>query len=289
MNIRLTFLTIFIACCTLTCAQDPSEKSADSEKPNNADKSNSSEKLGGQDLQKDHAADRETREIFFRTLNETRSRGAQEFAYLLFQESVRKEITLSDDSANAAREVLSQTRSSAEKLYEQLKAKTISGEELQVKMRELMTNADRDIWKTLGDSNSKRDRLVGLFVQHRRCSSVLNRIVAERVGLDESRRQEIISKKETVEREMFEERSRDVQSPGDRFRAWEKIHKKIDGVVSEMLTPEQRENLEKLKGEPFKFEEFPLPPGRGRKGGHGRRDNEQDEKCRECEKFANDR
>ncbi len=288
MVFRLAFLTFFIAFGTFTAAQDTPDKAAKS------DKSSDQGRSGRQDADKDPRSDRETREIFFRTLSETRSRGAQEFSYLLFQESVRKEINLGEDSAKAAREILSQTRSSAEKLYEQLKAKKLTSEELKVKMQEIMTNADRDIWKTLGESNSKRDRLVELYVQHRQCSAVLNKIVAEKVGLEETRRREIIAQKEAVEREMFEDRSHDAQNPGDRFRAWEKVQKKIDGVVSEMLTTEQRDKLEKLKGEPFKFEEFPFPPGppgRGREGGRerNRRDNEHDEKCRDNEKLAGDR
>ena len=166
MVFRLAFLTFLIAFGTFTAAQDSPEKSAKS------DKSSDQGRSGRQDADKDPRSDRETREIFFRTLSETRSRGAQEFSYLLFQESVRKEINLGEDSAKAAREILSQTRSSAEKLYEQLKAKKITSEELKVKMQEIMTSADRDIWKTLAESNAKRDRLVELYVQHRKCSGV---------------------------------------------------------------------------------------------------------------------
>lgn len=267
MIFRLTFLTCVFAFTACSCAQSE------------------------QDREKPLPSDREARETFFRTLSETRSRGAQEFSYLLFQESVRKEIELSEASAKSAREILSQTRTSVEKLYAQLKAKEITSDELKVKMLEIMTNADRDIWKILGESSSKRDRLVGLFVQHRHCASVLNKIVAEKIGLEESRRQEIVTKKEAVEREMFEERSRDSQSPGDRFRAWEKVQKKLDSVVSEMLTPEQREKLEKLKGEPFKFEEFQGGPSRrGRDGDRDRNrgDDGHKEKSRDCEKFAGD-
>ena len=288
MFLRLTFLMSLFVYSAVVRAQDPL---TNPDKPT-ASRSQEPERNSTPDP-KSREADRESREIFFRTLNETRSRGAQELCYLLFQESVRKEIELNEDSAKAAREILIQTRSSAEKFYEQLKAKTITSDELKVKMLEIMTNADRDIWKILGESNSKRDRLIGLFVQHRQCSSVLNKIVAEKVGLEDSRRQEIVSKKEAEERKMFEERSREVQSPGDRIRAWEKVQKQIDGVVSKMLSDEQRKKLEELKGEPFMFETFAFPPGpsgRGREGGGDRRrENGHDEKCRDCEKLADDR
>lgn len=297
MFLRLTFLTILFVSSASICAQDPPLKPADPGKLGAKDKPNGEADKKEQEKTQDSERkpqDREAREIFFRTLSETRSRGAQEFSYLLFQESVRKEIDLSEDCAREAREILSRTRSSAEKLYDQLKAKQINSDELKVKMLEIMTNADRDIWKALGESNAKSDRLIGLYVQLRHHSAVLNKIVAEKVGLDEVRRHEIIAKKEAVERELFEERSRDVQTPGDRFRAWEKVQKKIDGVVSEMLSQEQRDNLEKLKGKPFAFEEFsppPGPPGRGREGGRdrNRRENGHDEKCKDSEKLADDR
>lgn len=289
MFLRLTFLMSLFVYSAVVHAQDPL---TNPDKPT-ASRSQEPERNSTPDP-KSREADRESREIFFRTLNETRSRGAQELCYLLFQESVRKEISLSDDSAKATREILSQTRSSAEKLYEQLKAKEITAEELKVELREIMTSADRDIWKTMSESNANVDRLIGLFVQHRQSAAVLNRVIADKVGLDEPRRHEIIAKKEAVEKEMFEERSRDAQSPGDRFRAWERVQKKIDGEVSKMLTSDQRDKLEKLKGKPFNFEEFAYPPGpppRGRDGGRdrNRRENGRDEKCPDCEKLANDR
>ncbi len=293
MFFRLTFFTVVLALSSVSCAQDAPSKSTNSDNPDQSAKP-SKQQSENRSQERPVPPDRESREIFFRTLSETRSRGAQEFSYLLFQESIRKEIDLSDEGAKAAREVLAQTRTSAEKLYDQLKAKEINRDELKTKMLGIMSDCDRDIWKILVDSKANSDRLVGLFVQHRHCASVLNKIVAEKVGLEEPRRLEIIAKKEAIEREMFEDRSREAQNPGDRFRAWEKVQKKIDGVVSEMLTAEQREKLEGLKGKPFKFEEFafpPGPPGRGRDGARerNRRDGDHDEKCRESEKLAGDR
>jgi hypothetical protein len=293
MFFRLTLLTFLFVSGAFTCAQESPVKLSNSEQSSNPARSTQEKPVAqakASDPEKPQG-DRELREVFFRTLNETRSRGAQEFCYLLFQESVRKEINLSVESAKAAREVHSQTRVSAEKLFERLKAKEITAEELKVKMREIMINADRDIWKNITESKSKSDRLIGLFVQHRHFTAVLNKIVAEKVGLDETRRLEIVAKKEAVEKEMFDERSRETQSPGDRFRAWEKVQKTLDAKVSAMLTAEQREKLEQLKGEPFKFEEFQLPPGRGRDGGRDRnhRENSRDEKCKEADMLAGDK
>lgn len=297
MFLRLTFLTLLFVCNGYTYAQDLRVKPDAPVKPVNSDKA---EKSRGEDPERglpsepnSRESDRESRDVFFRTLNETRSRGAQELSYLLFHESVRKEIGLSEDNAKAAREVLSHTRASAEKLYEQFKAKEIAPETLRVKLLDIMTKGDQDIWQTLGGTSEKSDRLIGLFVQHRHCSAALNKIVAGKIGLDETLRQEIVAKKEAEERKMFEERSRETQSPGDRFRAWEKVQKQIDSLISGMLSLDQRDKLEKLKGEPFKFEEFaypPGPPGRGRDGGRdrNRRDN-RDEKCRDCQKLADDR
>jgi len=291
---------VMVGSAVNVCAQDTPALDT----PENPKKSETSNQL---DPKQGSRPERETREIFFRTLSETRSRGAQELGYLLFQKSVREEIGLDDQSAKAAREVLSQTRSAAEKLYDQLKAKEISAVELKTEMSKIMADADRDIWEALGESKSKRDRLIGLFVQHRHASAVLNKVVAEKIGLAEPRRQEIVGKKEAIEREMFEAGSRQMSSnsPGDRFRSWEKAQKKIDIAISEMLTEEQRSKLEALKGDPFKFEEFQFPPGpppgpppgRGRDGSRdggrdrdpNRRENDREEKCRDCDKLVGDR
>jgi len=297
---RLAFSIFVMSLGVFACAQDEPANSQNSEKSHqqDADKKDAVKKDHGKqepDKQagRDSRSDRETREIFFRTLNETRSRGAQEFGYLLFQKSVREEIGLDDASAKAARDVLSKSRSSGEKLYEQLKQHKISADELKTEFVKVMAEADREMWQVLGDSNFKRDRLVGLYVQLHKASAALNKVVAEKVGLEEARRIEIISKKETIEREMFEDASNENAGPADRFRSWEKTQKKVHTVISEMLSEEQRAKLEGLKGEPFVFEQFPFPPpgppGRGRDGGHDRRNREErDDKCRDCDKLVND-
>ncbi len=272
-----------------------SDDSKSTEKPNGQASGNSDS--GSQEPEKptnrDSRSERETREIFFRTLNETRSRGAQEFGYLLFQKSVREEVGLDDSSAKAARDILSKSRSSGEKLYEQLKHHKISADELKTEFLKVMVEADREMWQVLGDNESKRERLIGLYVQLHKSSAALNKVVAEKIGLEDARRLEIIAKKEAIEREMFEESSRENAEPSDRFRSWERTQRKVHLVISEMLSQEQRAKLEGLKGASFEFEQFPFPPpgspGRGRDGGRDRRNREdRDEKCRDCDKLVTD-
>ena len=283
MFLRLALSSIILLCGVVAHAQDDAANSTQSNKSNS------------QEPEKGSRSDRETREIFFRTLNECRSRGAQEFGFLLFQKAVREEVGLDEAGAKAAREVLSKSRSQGDKLYEQLKHNKITADELKAEFVKVMAEADREMWKTLVDANVKQDRLVGLYVQLHKSPAVLNKIVAERVGVDELRRMEMIAKKDVLEREMIQEASKDNDGPGDRFRSWEKIQRKVDTAISEMLTADQRTKLEELKGETFEFEQFPFPPpgppGRGRDGDRDRRGREKsrDDKCCGNEMFANDR
>ncbi len=308
---RIALLSLLMSVGAFVCAQDEPSNSKNSGQPvagqqeaSNQEASKvdpSKQDPSKQDLGKresgkqepdrpagrDLRSDRETREIFFRTLNETRSRGAQEFGYLLFQKSVREEVGLDDASAKAAREVLSKSRASGEKLYEQLKNHRISADELKTEFLKVMADADREMLQVLDDSAVKRDRLVGLYVQLHKASAVLNKVVAEKVGVEEVQRNQIISKKETIEREMFEEASSENAGPADRFRSWEKTQKKVHTVITEMLSEEQRAKLEGLKGEPFEFEQFPFPPP-GSRGRDRRNREERDDKCRDCDKLVTD-
>ena len=291
---RLVLLMLVMPFGAFACAQDePIKPANEKNSERKAEQQDAKQQEAGKQSGQGSRSDRETREIFFRTLNETRSRGAQEFGYLLFQKSVREEVGLDDTSAKAARDVLAKSRAAGDKLYDQLKHHKITAEELKAEFVKVMAEADREMWEVLGDSKLKRDRLVNLYVQFHKASAVLNKVVAEKVGLDESRRVEIISKKEKIEREMFEESSSQNAEPADRFRAWEKTQKKVHALITDMLTKEHLAKLEELKGEPFEFEQFPFPPpgppGRGRDGGRDRRNREErDEKCRDCEKLVND-
>lgn len=286
MFLRLALSSFILLGSVVARAQDDTAKS---------NQSNQSNQSSSQEPEKGARSDRETREIFFRTLNECRSRGAQEFGFLLFQKAVREEVGLDEAGAKAAREVLSKSRSQGDKLYEQLKHNKITADELKAEFVRVMAEADREMWKTLVDANVKQDRLVGLYVQLHKSPAVLNKIVAERVGVDEMQRTEMVAKKDSLEREMIQEASKENDGPGDRFRSWEKIQRKVDTAMSEMLSAEQRTKLEQLKGEAFEFEQFPFPPpgppGRGRDSDRDRRGHEKsrDDKCCGNEMLANDR
>ncbi len=289
MFARLAVSIVILFCGAFAYAQDESAKST---KP-----LENSEDARPQDAAKEARSDRETREIFFRTLNECRSRGAQEFGFLLFQKAVREEIGLDDAGAKAAREVLSKSRSNGDKLYEQLKHRKITEDELKAEFVKVMAEADRDMWKTLIDFNAKRDRLIGLYVQLHKSPAVLNKVVAEKIGLDELRRMEMVAKKDVLERKLIDEAAKENEGREDRMRSWEKIQKKVDSAIADMLSEDQRSKLETLKGDTFVFERFPFPPpgppGRGRDAGRDRdrrdRENDRDEKCHDNEKFADDR
>ncbi len=217
MLVRYLALLFVLAIVVHTNAQDTRERpksEPSSGQVNDPQSKRTGETQQGESPRRDLDPDREVREVFFKALAETRSRGEQEFGYLLFQKSVRDEIGLNEESAKAAREVLGKTRASGEKLFEQLKSKSITNDELKIELQKVMESTDKEIWKVLVDGNVKCDRLLGLFVQHRSSSAVLNKVVAQKVGLDEAVRLKMVSKKDALEREMFEVASQEGPNGG---------------------------------------------------------------------------
>lgn len=230
--------------------------------------------------------DHKVREEFFKISHEVRdrTRGAQEMGYLLFQKAVREEIGLDDDRAKSIRDSHIELRAAADQIFEKFATGKLDKADLARELEKAFLAADVKFSQALGDDKS-RDRLVGLFVQHRKASSVTNKLVAERVQLDEKDRLAILSQKEAIERELIEKHS--SERPEDRWKSWEKIQRKVDEVVAQKLSPEQLERLEKLKGKEFVFEARPFGSGRP---GPPRGESPQNRDCKEgdCKESSKD-
>ncbi len=222
------------------------------------------------------AEDRKHLEVFFRAIQETRSHGAQEMAYLLFQKSVRKELGLTEENEKALRDNGNKLRQQIDQLRVALKANEIDEQQLVDKLKELVNKADDQFIQGLGTPD-KLERLIGIFVQHRKASSALNSLVAERIGLSEQKRKEILIGKESLEKELMEKAFSQDADPDDRHRAWGKIQRKIDDYVAEKLDADQLEKLDSVKGEAFAFE----PPF-----GPGRPSRDRGERSRDCCEIA---
>jgi hypothetical protein len=221
--------------------------------------------------------DRKPRDLFFRTMYEVRSRAGHDLAYLLFQKKVRDEIGLSDERHRAVMEIGKALRSDTEDLHNQFKSEKIAPEQLAPKLREVVSASDKKFLEALG-SDTVRNRLIGLFVQHRKASAALNELVAAKIGLSDEKRKELLGIKENRERELIEAAFAAAPKLEDRRKNWEKIQRQIDDLVSENLTSEQREKLEALKGKPFEFEPNSMGPGRPRR----EHDEHRDRSDRNC-------
>lgn len=227
------------------------------------------------------------RDLFFRTLRATRTHGAQDLTYLLIQKSVRDEVGMNEDGWREIRDRFSAQRAQGDKLLNQLeqdwsKEKAIpeaSIEKLKSELTKIAVEADAAVLKIL-EKNQVTHRLIALFVQHRDASAAVNKLVAEKIELEESRRLEILEKREKIEREVFAAASEEFRdgasNPNTRRKIWEKVQKKIDMTISAELTSKQRALLEELRGKPFTFE-LPEPPSkRGPRGGPSR---DHDKEC----------
>ena len=268
MLLRLTIFTCLIGLSASLDAQEPlvqdaSKQSRSSQSGTVNDDSHSS-----------------AREVFFRTMRATRTHGAQDLTFLLIQKSVRDEVGLNDDGWREIRDLYAENRLQGEKLFTQLESdwnektnREKSVENLKSELSRIAEESDTAVWKIL-EKHHVTERLIGLFVQHRDASAVVNKLVAQKIGLDEARRLEVLEKREQVEREVFESASEEfregARNPNMRRKIWEKVQQKIDMAISDELTSEHKSLLEKLQGEPFTFEVPdgpPPPPSRGEIGG----------------------
>ncbi len=222
------------------------------------------------------AEDRKHLEVFFRAIHETRSHGAQEMAYLLFQKSVRKELGLTEENEQSLKDSGNKLREQIDRLRVALKSNEIDEQQLVDQLKELVEKADAQFIQGLGTPD-KLERLIGIFVQHRKASAALNSLVAERIGLSEQKRREILAGKEALEKELMEKAFSQDADPDDRHRAWEKIQRKIDDYVAEKLAADQLEKLDAVKGKAFAFEP-PFGPGRQRR--------DRGERSRDCCEIA---
>lgn len=264
--IRLLGCVLLLTCGETLWAQNP-----------NAPKDNPSEQNSQVN---DNGSD--SRRVFFDALRETRSNGAGEISHLLRQESVRKEIRLSDEALKSLEEQRDNRRKVFDELFQQFRDEKKSLEQLKKEMRQQVESDDEETWKLLAGAD--RQRLIGLFVQERQASAITNSKVAELVGITEARRQEISEFRDKVAAQLFKEiepEMRERLSAASRQKIWERTFRKISNSVDEMLSDEQKAKLKQLEGAPFVFEPWQGPTrGRSREGSQrSNSDSPKNEKC----------
>jgi hypothetical protein len=120
-------------------------------------------------------------------------------------------------------------------------------------------------------------RLTGISIQVQGAQALLQPAIAEQLGISDEQMGQIRQANREAMQELMSQ-MRDLFQSGDREQATAKmaeLRKQADEKVMALLTGEQREKLDQIKGEPFE-----MPPGamrglgRGRGGpGRGQRQN----------------
>lgn len=181
--------------------------------------------------------------------------GALDLIGLLRMEEVQKEVGLSAEAAQAARDAMPDMR----ELF------GASAEDRTAKLKEANTKAQEVLDEVL--SPDKQKRLMGLYAQQAGVRSVTNDLIAKEIGLDTAgiaKVKEATEKAATGMREKFQE----VRDSGDFSKMREMMEasqKETEKAILDVLSDDQEKALEALKGEKFTFPERTF--GRGGPGG----------------------
>lgn len=180
--------------------------------------------------------------------------------FLLLQESVRKELQLTDEQIDKLREARDQLRPNFREL------RGLSREEIREKIQEMREKSEKLLADILKPEQLKRLKQIELQ-QQGLMGALRNREVASSLGLTEDQREQLRALQQDFIRAMRDLR----ESGGDRREMFEKIQefrKSTEEKILKVLTSEQKAKWKELTGEPFKGE---IRRGFGRRGGRGGR------------------
>jgi hypothetical protein len=216
-----------------------------------------------------------------------RKSGSSRFDFLpliLGSAEVRSEIGLDDQEFARVRQIDDQLRKQIQELDKQNAQSTSRDKFIDMIAEEIVRN-DAELFAYLGE-NSDFERLLGILVNIRSHRSVLNTLVADRIGLSAEKLAELRNLSGDIWKEEMEKVRDTVRSipRQDKVRIddiFEQVGKKLDIALKLKLTSQQLEALSKLRGQPFAVPadlRLPPPPPqfRGRfEGGHDRRDGSE--------------
>lgn len=189
------------------------------------------------------------REVFQETPN-------REVFELVNQDSVRREISLSEENAKQLFDTLHEARRKVYSLGRDLDPK-LSKEEIKAKLRDTIKPFEDASFEIL-EKNSDFDRLLGIYAHLRNNRAILIDPVAKKIGiqgaaLDELRRTRTVEgrrlwleTREAIDRVM-RNAPPEANSRSDIARLVEQSEHKLDHKLGERLTDEQRAKLEELK------------------------------------------
>ncbi len=162
-------------------------------------------------------------------------------AMLLGQESVQKELKLSDEQVKEVQKLMEKQREAFQGFGE------LSQEERRTKMQELNKSNNEAVAKILKPEQLKRAKQIAL--QRQGAAAVNNEEVAKELKITDEQKQKIRAI-QTKAREDMQGAGSDEEGRKKRQEVMTAMNEKIMGV----LTAEQKEQLRKMQGEPFKGE-----------------------------------
>ena len=157
---------------------------------------------------------------------------------LLGQESVQKELKLSDEQVKKIQELGTKQREAFQGLRD------LSQEERRTKMQELTKANDKAIGEILKPNQLKRARQIAL--QRQGATAVLNEDVAKSLNITDDQKQKI---REIQAKAREESQGAGFDEEGRKKR--EEVRKQTNEKVMALLTAEQKTKLKEMQGEPF--------------------------------------
>ncbi len=158
--------------------------------------------------------------------------------------------------------------------------KAFGSGEAREKLQELMQNASANLAEVLDDDQEKR--LTGILIQINGASAMMDSSVAKALDItdDQERKlRDVMRNSRDRFREVFE------LPPEERRVAMDEVRSEIDEDLMDVLTEEQKAQMESLKGEPIEIDmaQFRFGGGREDRGdrrgrpGRGERDRDRDQ------------
>jgi Icc-related predicted phosphoesterase len=166
-------------------------------------------------------------------------------AMLLQQESVRKELKLSDEQTKKVEEFGASMR---EKMQE---AFNLEGEERTAKMQEIMKEAEKTVSGILNADQSKRLKQVGYQIAGPGAFNMPDVVSALKITDDQKKQiQEINQDLNAQRRELFQGGPPDE----DTMKKMQAMTKEATEKAVKVLTEDQQKQWKEMTGEPFKGE-----------------------------------
>ncbi|MEZ6137521.1 MAG: hypothetical protein R3C53_21750 [Pirellulaceae bacterium] len=186
---------------------------------------------------------------------------------LLRFNSIPKEVGLSQEKVGELRSIIGDSIRSTFKLRDELEV-GMTHEQIVSRIMEVQAPFEKKIANMLRDKQVMNfDRLLQLYVQHRKTSAVTNSTVADHLGLSTEELQDLRKFRNEMQDKLRDENRDKVadlirkRKREEIRRLFEAVDEKIDIAMAMQLTAEQRQKLEDMTGERFVF---PAPEFGGR-------------------------